>query len=134
MKIKSKYLEVKNSVLGEDTIFSLIQAEDYNGFDTTTGKSTGERQGTRFTVLVDVPEKEVYYEKLEVKIAGTNPIPQYKSGDNADCRFTNLQLNITSIEYGRAEIKATADGIELVNADERQEQSSKSQMKINANK
>lgn len=129
MKIKTKYLKLTNDMLGDDT-FLLVESEDYNGFDRTTGKSTGERAGTRFKVLIDNVEKEISCEKLEVKIAGENPIPQYKSGEKVDCKLINLQLTIASIEYGKAEIKATADGIKLVNAKAQAEQPIDGQIKL----
>lgn len=128
MKIKVKYLKPTNDVLGEEDVFLLVETEDYNGYDNTTGKSTGTREGTRFTVLIDNPEKEINCEKLEVKIAGANPIPQYKNGQRIDCKFTNLQLTISNVEYGKAEIRATADGIKLVNTKVQAEQCSYKRM------
>lgn len=130
MEVKTKFLKINNDILGEESIFPLVQAEDYNGYDTALGKSTGERAGTRFKVLIDNPDKEIFCEKLEVKIAGANPIPQYKSGDNADCKFINLQLSIATIEYGKAEIRATADGIKLVSTKEQAEEPIKGQIKL----
>ncbi|MDR0979036.1 MAG: hypothetical protein LBL91_03770 [Lachnospiraceae bacterium] len=130
MKVKSKFLTLTNEILGSSDIFPLVQAEDYMGYDSKLGKSTGEREGTRFTILIDVPEREIYCEKLDVKIQGENQIAQYKSGDTADCKFTNLRLVISSIEYGKVEIRAIADGIKLVSAKAQVEQPIDGQLKF----
>lgn len=129
MKIKTKYLKLTNDMLGEDT-FLLVEAEDYNSYDPQLGKSTGIREGTRFTVLIDNPQKEINCEKLEVKIVGENPIPQYKNGERIDCKFINLQLTISNIEYGKADIKGTADGIKLMSSKGQAEQQIDGQIKL----
>ena len=48
----------------------------------------------KIVLVIDDPDREIDSEKLEVKIAGVNPIPQYKSGERVWCKFKNLQLTI----------------------------------------
>ncbi len=115
MKIKSQYLKLNNSILGESDIYLLLRVQPYKKYDPITQKTTNEIEGYCFKIGIDDPAREIDSEKLEVKIAGVNPIPQYKSGDRVFCKFKNLQLTISKLEYGQAEIKGTADGITLVN-------------------
>lgn len=130
MKVKNKFLTLTNDILGKEDVFSLVQAEDYNGYNDEKKESTGKRAGTRFTVLITNAEREIHFEKLDIKIAGDNPIPQYKSGETADCKVINLKLKIIGIEYGKAEINATADGIELLTTNEQEEPPIAGQLKI----
>lgn len=131
MKTKTKYLEVGQSLLGEREKYLLIAVEPYRKYDPVNQRTTDEIEGHRYTIFVDNPEKEIDCEKLEVKILGLNQVPQYKTGDRVDCRFENLKLTISSIEYGKAEIKATADRIILVDDVKQEEQHSKKQIKLN---
>lgn len=131
MDMKTKYLKLSNDLLGKVEIYELSSAETYNRYDEIAKRTTDEVAGTRFNVLLKIPEKEIFDEKLEVKVAGFNPIPQYKSGDKAFCRFTNLQLTISKIEYGKATIKGVADSIELVSTSDNEQ--IKGQLKLNLN-
>lgn len=131
MKIKTQYLKLNNSILGESDVYLLLRAEPYKRYDPIARRTTDEIEGYRFKIGIDDPDREIDSEKLEVKIAGVNPIPQYKSGERVWCKFKNLQLTISSLEYGQAEIKGTAGRIELVDYDKQEEHSSKKQIKLN---
>lgn len=127
MKMKTKNLIIGNEILGKEEEFLLIAIEPCKKYDTINQRSTDEIEGYRYTIFVDNPEKEIDCEKLEVKILGANQLPQYISGQRFNCKFTNLQLTISSVEFGKAEIKATADKIVLVDDVKQEEQSSKKQ-------
>lgn len=131
MKVKTKFLKIGNEILGKEDTFLLVRAEQYKKFDQNTGRTTDEIEGYRYSIFIDNPESEIDCEKLEVKIAGLNQIPQYKSGERVNCKFINLQLAISNIEFGKAEIRATADGIVLVDDSKQDEQPSKKQIKLN---
>lgn len=127
MEVKKDVIDLKSNTFGE--VFKLSSAEPYKKYDEIAQKTTDEIEGMRFKVMINIPEKEIYDEKLEVKIAGFNPIPQYKSGDNAFCRFTNLQLIITKYEFGKFTIRGEADNIELVSTSDNEQ--IKGQLKLN---
>lgn len=129
MKVKTKNLLIGTEILGKEEEFLLISVEPCKKYDTINQRTTDEIEGYRYTIFVDNPEKEIDCEKLEVKILGANQLPQYISGQRLNCKFTNLQLTISSVDFGKAEIKATADRIILAD-DVKQEQSSKKQIKI----
>lgn len=112
MKIRTNYLEIDKKILGADK-FLLIGMEDYKEYDRVSKKYTDKIIGTKYTVVIHNPEKGIKYEKLEVKILGVCNIPSYKNGDELPCRFSGLVLTPSNIEYGMAEIKATADKIEF---------------------
>ncbi len=128
MEIKKDYV-LNSNTLGD--VFKLSCVEPYKKYDETTQKTTDEIEGMRFYVTITIPEKEIYDEKLAVKIAGRNPIPQYKSGDTAFCRFTNLQLIITKYEFGKFTIRGEATGIELLSTSDNEQ--IKGQLKLNLN-
>lgn len=129
MEVKTKFINLSNDILGDSNVFKLSSAESYKKYDEIAKKTTDEIEGTKFKVLLNIPEKEIYDEKLEVKIEGLNPIPQYKSGTTAFCRFTNLKLYISTIEYGKATIRGVADSIQLVSASDNEQ--IKGQLKLN---
>lgn len=129
MEVKTKFINLNNDLLGNGDVFALVSAEPYKRYDEIAKKTTDEIEGTRFTILLNIPEKEIIWEKLDVKIAGTNPIPQYKSGETRDCKFTNLRLNISNVEFGKATIRGVADSIELVST--RDNEQIKGQLKLN---
>lgn len=130
MKIKTKYLKLNNSILGESDVYLLLRAEPYKRYDPIARRTTDEIEGYRFKIGIDDPDREIDSEKLEVKIVGANPIPQYKSGERVFCKFVNLQLTISTVEFGNAEIKATADGIKLVDTKTQAEQPISGQIKL----
>lgn len=130
MKIKSQYLKLNNSILGESDVYLLLRAEPYKKYDPIAKRTTDEVEGYRFKIGIDDPDREIDSEKLEVKIAGANPIPQYKNGERVFCKFKNLQLTISRFEYGQAEIKGTADGIILVNEKSQTERPIDGQIKL----
>lgn len=132
MEVKTKFINLSNDILGDSEAFKLSSAETYNKFDEVAKKTTDEIEGTRFKVLLNIPEKEIYDEKLEVKVKGINPISQYKSGTTAFCKFTNLKLYISTIEYGKATIRGVADGIQLISTSDNEQ--IKGQLKLNLNK
>lgn len=113
MKVKSSFLEVSKTILGQNE-FVLIGMDSYKKYDQATKKYTDEIAGTKYIVVVHNPSKEILYEKLEVKVPGTCTIPNYIGGNEVYCKFTNLVLTVSSIEYGKAELRATADKIELL--------------------
>ncbi len=129
MEVKTKFINLNNDILGNTDVFKLSSAEPYKKYDEIAQKVTEEIEGTRFKILLNIPEKEIYDEKLEVKIAGINPIPQYKNGNTAFCRFTNLKLSISSVEYGKATIRGVADSIELLSTSDNEQ--IKGQLKLN---
>lgn len=130
MKVKTKNLLIGTEILGKEEEFLLIAVEPCKKYDQVNQRTTDEIEGYRYTIFVDNPEKEIDCEKLDVKILGLNQIPQYTSGQRLNCKFMNLQLTISSVDFGKAEIKATADRIILVDDVKQQEQSSKKQIKI----
>ena len=113
MKVKSSYLEGSKTILGQNE-FVLIGMDTYKRYDQVSKKYTDEIAGTKYTVVVHNPSKEILYEKLEIKVPGACTIPNYIGGNEVYCKFTNLVLTVSSIEYGKAELRATADKIELV--------------------
>ncbi len=113
MKVKSNYLEVKNSILGAKE-FLLIGMQDYKEYDKVARKSTDKVLGTKYTIMVHNPEKEIKYEKLDVIILGACTIPNYQNGEEVPCTFSNMVLIVSSVDYGMAELKARADKIELI--------------------
>lgn len=131
MKVKTKHLEIGKEILGKEEEFLLISVEPYKKYDQVNQRTTDEIEGYRYTIFVDNPTKEIDCEKLDVKILGLNQIPQYTSGQRLNCKFTNLQLTISSVDFGKAEIKATADRIVLVDDVKQEEHSSKKQIKLN---
>ncbi len=131
MKVKTKNLSIGTEILGKEEEFLLISVEPCKKYDQVNQRTTDEIEGYRYTILIDNPAKEINCEKLEVKILGLNQTPQYKEGDRATCKFINLQLAISSIDFGKAEIKATADRIVLVDDNKQEEHSSKKQIKLN---
>lgn len=113
MEIKSSYLEINKTILGTSE-FILVRMDSYKKFDTVTKKYTDEIAGTKYTVMIHNPSKEIIYEKLDVKVPGICATPNYINGNEVACKFTNLVLNVSSIEYGKAKLNATADKIELL--------------------
>lgn len=131
MKVKTKNLSIGTDILGKEEEFLLISVEPCKKYDQVNQRTTDEIEGYRYTIFIDNPEKEIDCEKLEVKILGLNQIPQYKTGERVNCKFANLQLAISSVDFGKAEIKATADRIILVDDVKQEEHSSKKQIKLN---
>ena len=131
MDILKDFVKLDNTMLGNTNEYVLVRVKPYKRYDEVAQKSTDEILGHSFFVVIDDPEKEIDCEKLEVRIAGPNPIPQYKNGERVSCQFENLQLTISKIEYGKATIKATADGIKLVSTKEQDEKQIKGQIKLN---
>lgn len=113
MEVKSSYLEVSKNILGTNE-FVLVSMDSYKKYDKIAKKYTDEITGTKYTVIIHNPSKEILYEKLEVKVPGICATPNYVNGNEVDCKFTNLVLNISSMEYGKAKLNATADKIELL--------------------
>lgn len=130
MKAKTKHLEIGKDILGKEEEFLLISVEPCKKYDQVNQRTTDEIEGYRYTIFVDNPAKEIDCEKLEVKILGANQLPQYTTGQRLNCKFINLQLTISSVDFGKAEIKATADRIVLVDDVKQDEQPSKKQIKI----
>lgn len=130
MKAKTKHLEIGKDILGKEEEFLLISVEPCKKYDQVNQRTTDEIEGYRYTIFVDNPAKEIDCEKLEVKILGANQLPQYTTGQRLNCKFINLQLTISSVDFGKAEIKATADRIVLVDDVKQEEQPSKKQIKI----
>lgn len=116
MRVKTSCLEIDKSILGASN-FLLIGMEDYKEYDRVAKKTTDKVIGTKYTVVVHNPEKEIKYEKLEVKVLGVCTIPNYQNGDEIACRFNKLILTPSNIEFGMAEVKGTADKIELIQND-----------------
>lgn len=131
MKVKTKYLEIGKSILGKEEEFLLVSVEPYKKYDLVNQRVTDEIEGYRYTIFIDNPAKEIDCEKLEVKILGLNQTPQYKTGERLSCKFINLQLTISSVDFGKAEIKATADRIVLIDDSKQEEHTSKKQIKLN---
>lgn len=129
MQVKMKFVSLNKELLGDSDVFALIGVEQYKKFDQNTGKVTDEIEGNKYIILLNIPEKEINWEKLEVKIAGKNQIPQYKSGETRDCKFTNLKLNISKVEFGKATIRGVADSIELVSTKDNEQ--IEGQLKLN---
>ena len=113
MRVKSSYLEVKNNILGAKE-FLLIGMQDYKEYDKVARKSTDKVIGTKYTIVIHNPEKELKYEKLDVIVLGVCTIPDYKNGEEIPCTFTNMVLSVSNVDYGMAELKARADKIELI--------------------
>ena len=130
MKAKTKHLEIGKDILGKEEEFLLISVEPCKKYDQVNQRTTDEIEGYRYTIFVDNPAKEIDCEKLEVKILGANQLPQYTTGQRLNRKFINLQLTISSVDFGKAEIKATADRIVLVDDVKQDEQPSKKQIKI----
>ncbi len=113
MEVKSSYLEVNKNILGQNQ-FLLIAMESYKEYDQVAKKYTDQIAGTKYTIMVHNPEKNIIYEKLDVKVPGICTTPAYKTGEEVACKFVNLVLTISKLEYGKAELRATADKIELL--------------------
>lgn len=128
MKVKTKFLKIGNEILGKEEEYLLIAVEPCKKYDQVNQRTTDEIEGYRYTIFIDNPEKEINCEKLDIKIMGANQIPQYNEGDRLNCKFTNLQLTISDFNYGKVEIKGTADRIVLVDDNKQVEQSSKKQI------
>lgn len=113
MEVKSSHLEVSKNILGTNE-FVLVRMDSYKKYDQVAKKYTDEIAGTKYTVIIHNPSKEILYEKLDIKVPGICATPNYINGNEVACKFTNLVLTVSSIEYGKAKLNATADKIELL--------------------
>ena len=120
MKIEYKKIKFKRKAYSESYMilgakeFLLIGMQDYKEYDKVAKKSTDKVIGTKYTIIVHNPEKEIRYEKLDVIVLGVCTIPDYKNGEEIPCTFTNMVLTVSNIDFGTAELRAKAEKIELI--------------------
>ena len=128
MQVKINYTNIDTfDLLGDTDKFVGVQASYYDKYE--NNKKVEEKVGTKVTVMVHIPSKEVKYEKLDVKILGASP-SAFKPDEYV--RFKNLRLSVSKIEFGVATLVGTADSYEMVsdNTQDDNEQI-KGQIKLN---
>lgn len=109
VKIMLVDLDFKKAILGEENKFLATKIQDY--FEFKDGKKTDNRLGVQITVVIFNPEKDLYYEKFEIKIANV-PLKDFQP--NTTIKFTNLKVKVNRVEFGKPNFIGYADNYEIV--------------------
>ncbi len=126
MFVKNNFLPISNEVLGTDDKYITVEATDYYKY--IDGKRTDERLGSKITVLILNAERDIFYEKLDVKVPNAD-LSNFKP--NEYIKFNGLKLNASSVEFGKTKIIGFADSYEMVSDNLNDDGQIKGQIKLN---